>query len=83
MEGIMVQGTRKTSVVRYGGEVASPLIKVVQEHWYSPELKMDILSIVDDPRQATQTILRYTDIKLGDPDPALFQPPVGLYREVT
>jgi hypothetical protein len=77
MEGVTVQGERTTMMMRFGMMEDAPMIKVVGERWYSPELKLSILTKSDDPRQATVTVSKYTNIVLGEPDPALFRPPSG------
>ena len=59
----------------FGGPETGPVIKIVEEHWYSPELKMDIMTSRDDPRQTTMSIYRLTEIQRVEPDPALFQLP--------
>lgn len=75
MEGLLVEGTRTTETRAYGGLATGPMIKIVEEHWYSQELKLDIMTTIDDPRQITQMTSRLTEIQLGEPDPALFQVP--------
>jgi hypothetical protein len=77
MEGLTVQGTRTTVMMRFGMQEDAPMIKVVGELWYSPELKLSISIKTDDPRQSTVTTAKYTNIVLGEPDPALFRPPSG------
>ena len=79
MQGLTVEGTRTTMKVRFGGTETedAPIIKVVQERWYSPELQLDVMFTSDDPRQATLTVTRYTKIQRGEPDSALFRVPSG------
>ncbi len=79
MQGLTVEGTRTTMKVRFGGTATedAPIIKVVQERWYSPELQVDVMFTSDDPRQSTVTVTRYTRIQRGEPDPALFRLPAG------
>lgn len=77
MEGVTVQGERTTMMMRFGMMEDAPMIKVVGERWYSPELKLSIMIKSDDPRQATVMVTKYTNIVLGEPDPALFRPPSG------
>lgn len=77
MEGLTVEGTRTTTMTRYGQTDGAPRIKVVQERWYSPDLQMDIMVTNDDPRQPTVSVVRYTNIQRTEPDPALFRLPVG------
>jgi hypothetical protein len=75
MEGLLVEGTRTTELRPYGNSATGPIIKIVEEHWYSQELKTDIMVIYDDPRQVTQITSKFTEIQLTEPDPALFQVP--------
>jgi hypothetical protein len=77
MEGLTVEGTRTTTMARYGTLEGAPRIKVVQERWYSPDLQMDIMVTNDDPRQPTVTVTRFTNIQRTEPDPALFRQPTG------
>ena len=49
-------------------------IEIVSERWYSPELKMVIMTRHSDPRAAESTF-RLTNIRRTDPDPSLFQVP--------
>ena len=75
MEGLMVEGTRTIETRAFGGLETDPVIKIVEEHWYSPDLQIDIMVTRDDPRQPTISISRVTDIQRTEPDPALFQVP--------
>jgi hypothetical protein len=79
MHGLTVEGTQTTMMVRFGGTETedAPIIKVVQERWYSPELQIDVMFTSDDPRQSTVMVTRYTNIQRGEPDPSLFRPPTG------
>ena len=77
MEGLTVEGTRSTTMMRFGMMEDAPMVKVVSERWYSPDLKLNIMQTSDDPRQSTVTVVKYTKIERGEPDPALFRPPSG------
>lgn len=77
MEGLTVEGTRTITMTRYGTTDGAPRIKVVQERWYSPDLKIDVMVTNDDPRQPTVSVMRYTNIQRSEPDPALFKAPAG------
>jgi hypothetical protein len=77
MEGLTVEGTRTTTMSRYGQTDGAPRIRVVQERWYSSDLQMDIMVTNDDPRQPTVTVSRFTNIQRTEPDPALFRLPSG------
>jgi TonB family protein len=46
----------------------------VVEAWYSPELHLDVLSVVDEPGMGRATFA-FHDVVLGEPDKALFAPP--------
>ena len=46
------------------------------EYWYSPDLGVNLLSIVSDPRFGKQ-VFTVTDIMLGEPDVKLFDLPEG------
>ncbi len=49
---------------------------VIDEHWYSEELALNLLSIRKDPRFGKQTF-KVAKITLGEPDPKLFELPAG------
>ena len=51
-------------------------ITVTSETWISPELKIIVRQITNDPRSG-KVITELTDVDRSDPDPALFQPPQG------
>jgi hypothetical protein len=76
MEGVSAVGKRITMTVPMSPEMGNDQpIRIVDEQWYSPDLQINIVSRNDDPRRTTQTSERYTNIKRGDPNPALFQLP--------
>jgi hypothetical protein len=71
IEGFSVAGSRRTNAA----EVGAMKDKVVTESWFSPELKVELLST-----QVSQSLSRTTrlvNIVPGEPDPALFQVPAG------
>jgi hypothetical protein len=49
---------------------------VTSETWTSPDLKITVRQITDDPRSGKVTT-ELTNITRTDPDPALFQAPEG------
>lgn len=67
IEGVMAEGKKETKT--------SPVV-TMNEEWYSPELKRYVLMIYTDPRIG-ERMQRTTNISRAEPDPALFQPPVG------
>ncbi len=74
MEGVTVEGTR-TTVTIAAGLIGNELpIKIVSERWYSPELKVLVMSRQSDPRFG-ETTYRLTSITRGEPAPELFEVP--------
>jgi hypothetical protein len=49
---------------------------VDREYWFSPQLGINLLSRLTDPRFGTQTFM-VTEISPSEPDPQLFQLPAG------
>jgi hypothetical protein len=76
MGGVTVQGRRTTTTWPVGSMGNDRPITTISETWFSPELRMAILSKVDDPRSGEHTH-RVVRISRGDPDPSLFGPPAG------
>jgi hypothetical protein len=74
MEGVTVEGTRTTMTIQ-AGEIGNELpIKIVSERWFSPELKVLLMSRQSDPRFG-ETTYRLTGITRGEPAPELFEVP--------
>jgi hypothetical protein len=76
INGVEATGTRTTRVIPAGREGNDQPLTVTRENWFSPELKLMVMSISDDPRNGTST-MELTDIERAEPDPALFQVPEG------
>lgn len=80
IEGVDAEGTRSTMTIA-AGRIGNELpITVVSERWFSPELKVLVLSRQTDPRFG-ETTYRLTNISRADPPPDLFQVP-GDYKLV-
>jgi hypothetical protein len=74
MEGLEVEGTRTTMTIP-AGQIGNELpINVVSERWFSPELKVLILSRQFDPRYG-DTTYRLTNVQRSEPSPDLFEVP--------
>lgn len=74
MEGIAVEGTR-TTVTIPAGEIGNELpINIVSERWFSPDLKVLVMSRQSDPRFG-ETTYRLTGITRAEPPPSLFEIP--------
>lgn len=76
MEGVEVEGSRRITVIPEGEIGNERPIEMITEKWYSPELKLYVMTRHSDPRFG-ETIYRLSNIKRGDPDPSLFQVPAG------
>jgi len=74
MEGVLVEGTRDTTVYPTGSQGNDRPITQVSESWRSPELKVTVLWTNNDPRNGENT-QRLTNIDRSEPDPSLFLPP--------
>lgn len=81
VEGVAVEGTRRTTTWPPGSRGNDRPITVVNETWSSPELRVVVLSRENDPVKGDST-RKLTNITRGEPDPALFQPPAD-YTVVT
>jgi hypothetical protein len=76
IEGVEAEGTRTTFTIP-AGQVGNELpLSIVSERWYSPELKVLVMSRQSDPRSG-ETTYRLTNIVRAEPDPALFEIPAG------
>jgi hypothetical protein len=74
IEGVQAQGTRTTMTIPIGQIGNDRPIDVVSERWYSPDLKMTVLSKQIDPRMG-ETDYRLTQIDRSEPLPSLFEVP--------
>ena len=74
MEGVAVEGTRTTLTIP-AGQIGNELpINVVSERWFSPDLKVLVMSRQSDPRFG-ETTYRLTNITRAEPSPQLFEIP--------
>ncbi|MBV8895920.1 MAG: hypothetical protein JO051_05365 [Acidobacteriaceae bacterium] len=74
IEGVSAQGTRVTRTIpagQFGNE--QPMI-ITTESWYSPDLKVLVMSKSSDPRMG-DTTYTLTNIQRSEPPPSLFQVP--------
>ena len=69
-------GTRDTITYNAGVVGNDREMTVVDEHWYSEALALNLLSIRKDPRFGKQTF-KVAKIALGEPNPKLFELPAG------
>lgn len=76
IEGVLSEGTGATETVPAGAVGNDRPIQVINERWYSSELKTMTMTKHSDPRSGEE-IFRLTNIRRGEPSPDLFQPPAG------
>jgi hypothetical protein len=74
IEGVRVEGTRRTSTLAAGSIGNERAIVVTNEEWTSPELKVLVLSEHSDPRSGTTTY-KLVNLKRAEPAATLFQLP--------
>ena len=74
IEGVRVDGVRKTMTIPAGAIGNERPIVVTSEEWTSPELKTVVLSESNDPRTGTSSY-KLVSVKRGDPPALLFQVP--------
>jgi hypothetical protein len=76
IEGVYATGTRTTLTIPAGQIGNEKAILVVDEVWFSPDLKINVLTKHSDPRMG-ENVYRLTNISRAEPDPTLFQVPAG------
>jgi hypothetical protein len=76
LNGVYVKGARVTATIPSGAIGNDRDLKVVNERWYSDDLKLLLKSSNSDPRFGVTTY-ELTDILQAPPDPSLFQIPPG------
>jgi len=74
IEGVLATGKRETRTIAAGQIGNSAAIQIVDETWYSPDLRMNVMTRHNDPRQG-ETVYKLTNVQRTEPDPSLFQVP--------
>src|SRR6185437_6694323 len=74
MDGLTVQGTRRTRTIPVGQIGNDKPIVITREEWYSPDLQVVISSTRSDPRFGTTTY-QLANINRADPPQSLFMVP--------
>ncbi len=72
--GVYAEGRRITRVIPAGTQGNNRDITVVTEEWFSPDLKISVLSKTTDPRSGESTT-EMKDLSREEPSPELFQVP--------
>ena len=76
VSGLETLGTRETTVIEAGAIGNDSPITVSREYWYSPQLGVNLISKLQDPRIGMQDF-EVQDITVGEPDKKLFAVPPG------
>jgi hypothetical protein len=74
IEGYTVTGTRYTNTIPAGAMGNDQPMTTTNERWFSQDLKMELLNKTESPESGKQ-VHKLVNIRLGDPDPLLFQVP--------
>jgi hypothetical protein len=75
IEGIVAKGTKTTRTIP-AGEMGNDLpIVITTETWFSPDLKVMVMSKSSDPRMG-ETTYTLRNLSRSEPDPTLFQIPL-------
>jgi hypothetical protein len=74
IEGVVATGTRSTTTIAAGAIGNEQPIKIVSEQWFSPDLKVLVLTKHSDPRVG-ETTYRLANIVRADQPRSLFEVP--------
>lgn len=74
IEGVQCTGVRRTTTIAKGAIGNEQPIKIVSEEWTSPDLKVLVMTDVNDPRSGHATYQLQRIIR-AEPDPSLFKVP--------
>ena len=74
IEGVLAKGTQVTSTYPAGAFGNEMPLAITTETWYSPDLKILVMSKSNDPRIG-ETTYKLTNLVRGEPDPSLFNIP--------
>jgi hypothetical protein len=74
IEGVEAEGQRATLTIPAGEIGNEQPISIVSENWYSPELKVTVMTRHSDPRMG-ETVYKLTNINRAEPPSSLFQVP--------
>jgi hypothetical protein len=74
IEGFTVTGTRYTHTIPAGEMGNDQPMTTTSERWFSSDLKMDLLNKSENP-ESGKHVRKLVNIRMGDPDPLLFQVP--------
>ena len=73
-DGVETHGYRETVSINSGVMGNDKPMITTREFWYSPELAVNLVSIVDAPHSGKQVFLA-KDLTISEPEPSLFVVP--------
>jgi hypothetical protein len=76
IDGVLVYGTRQTTIMPVGSEGNDRPITTTSETWVSRDLGLTVLSTNYSPLNGTSTT-KIANLSTIEPDPALFMVPIG------
>ena len=76
LEGVDCHGIRDTQTIAADASGSGKELVVIDEYWYSQDLRLNMLVIHKDPRSGEQTTT-VTQLSRGEPDPEIFEVPSG------
>jgi hypothetical protein len=76
IEGVQARGVRQTQTIPAENSGTGKEIAITDEHWYSEDLRINLMVKHSDPRTGTVT-MSVTQITRTEPDPAFFEIPEG------
>lgn len=80
IEGVRAEGVRTVMTIPAGSIGNTLPIEVVNERWFSPELRVVVMTRRFDPRFG-ETVYRLTNIVRSEPSPDLFKVPADFRTE--
>jgi len=78
LDGLTIQGTRRTKVIPAGDLGNTLPIEIVDERWYSPDLRVVVMTKHSDPRLGN-VVYQLTQIDRSEPPASLFEVPSGYH----
>jgi hypothetical protein len=76
IDGVTAEGTRNVMTYDTGSVGNDRPFSVITESWYSPDLKLALVTVTHDPRSGDNTF-RIANLIRVEPDLTLFTPPPG------
>jgi len=72
--GVTTRGSKAVRILKAGVDGNDHDLTTTIESWYSPELRLALITIIDDPVNGLKKY-EFTNLKRAEPDPKIFQMP--------